>query len=581
MRRLSTCEIISRKGRGVMKSRKKLPVGIDSFEKIIRQNFYYVDKTEIIAELLQDWGEVNLFTRPRRFGKSLNMSMLQAFFEFGCDKNLFQGLKISQERELCKKYMGQFPVISISLKSVEGLKYQNAVEALRNIIGLEAMRFSFLEDSDRLTFSEKELYHGYIEVRKGTFTMTEAMITASLRNLSMLLFKHYGRQVILLIDEYDVPLDKAFQCGYYDEMVALMRSMFGNGLKTNPDLYFAVLTGCLRIAKESIFTELNNFNVLSITSVQFDEYFGFTDDEVKEMLDYFNLSDKYETVKEWYDGYQFGKEALYCPWDVISYCRNLCADPEALPEDYWSNTSSNSIVRRFIDKANKQTKDEIEKLIAGEAIVKEIRQELTYNELDKSIDHIWSVLFTTGYLTQRERIDNKKYSLVIPNREIRELFILQIREWFRDAADSDLHKVDKLCRAFPAGDVVTIEDLFNDYLWNTISIRDTAVAKEWKENFYHGVLLGLLGHMENWLVRSNEESGEGYSDILIEVPESRTGVVIEMKYAENDRLDASCAEALQQIEDRQYAAKLIDDGMKTIVKYGIACYKKHCKVVKK
>lgn len=563
-----------------MRDRKKLPVGIDSFEKIIRQDFYYVDKTEMIGELLRDWGEVNLFTRPRRFGKSLNMSMLQAFFETGCDAELFRGLKISQDRELCQKYMGQFPVISVSLKNIEGARYQDAVEALRNVIGLEAMRFSFLADSDRLTDSEKELYKGYTEVRNGSFTMTESMITASLRNLSMLLFRHYGRQVILLIDEYDVPLDKAFQDGYYDAMVLLMRSMLGNGLKTNPNLYFAVLTGCLRIAKESIFTGLNNFNVLSVTSVQFDEYFGFTDEEVKEMLKYFNLSQHYDTVKEWYDGYLFGKQAVYCPWDVISYCKNLCADSSAMPEDYWSNTSSNSIVRRFIDKSGKQTKEEIERLIAGEAIVKEIKQELTYNELDKSIDHLWSVLFTTGYLTKRKRVDSRKYELMIPNREIRELFILQIQEWFADTAAADTNKLDELCRAFPEGNAEVIEKLFNDYLWNTISIRDTASAKEWKENFYHGILLGLLGHMGNWLVKSNEESGEGYSDILIEVPESRTGIVIEMKYAEEGRLEYACRAALQQIEDRKYAARLISDGMASIVKYGIACYKKHCRVLK-
>lgn len=563
-----------------MRDRKKLPVGIDSFEKIIRQDFYYVDKTEMIGELLRDWGEVNLFTRPRRFGKSLNMSMLQAFFETGCDAELFRGLKISQDRELCQKYMGQFPVISVSLKNIEGARYQDAVEALRNVIGLEAMRFSFLADSDRLTDSEKELYKGYTEVRNGSFTMTESMITASLRNLSMLLFRHYGRQVILLIDEYDVPLDKAFQDGYYDAMVLLMRSMLGNGLKTNPNLYFAVLTGCLRIAKESIFTGVNNFNVLSVTSVQFDEYFGFTDEEVKEMLKYFNLSQHYDTVKEWYDGYLFGKQAVYCPWDVISYCKNLCADSSAMPEDYWSNTSSNSIVRRFIDKSGKQTKEEIERLIAGEAIVKEIKQELTYNELDKSIDHLWSVLFTTGYLTKRKRVDSRKYELMIPNREIRELFILQIQEWFADTAAADTNKLDELCRAFPEGNAEVIEKLFNDYLWNTISIRDTASAKEWKENFYHGILLGLLGHMGNWLVKSNEESGEGYSDILIEVPENRTGIVIEMKYAEEGRLEYACRAALQQIEDRKYAAKLISDGMTSIVKYGIACYKKHCRVLK-
>lgn len=563
-----------------MRNKKKLPVGIESFEKIIEQNFYYIDKTSMIAELLQSWGEVNLFTRPRRFGKTLNMSMLKCFFEIGCKRELFDGLQISQERELCREYMGQFPVISISLKGIEGMKYQDAVAAVKNVLGMEAMRFSFLLDSERLTEEEKELYQGFTVVKNGGFTMADEMIPVSLKNLSMLLHKHYEKQVILLIDEYDVPLDKAFQYGYYDEMVSLIRSLFGNVLKTNPNLYFAVLTGCLRIAKESIFTGLNNFNVLSITNVQFDEFFGFTDREVRDLLEYFGLSEHYETIKEWYDGYQFGKKAVYCPWDVISYCKNLCADPEALPEDYWSNTSSNSIVRRFIDKSNKQTKDEIEQLIAGESIVKEIRQELTYNELDKSVGHLWSVLFTTGYLTQKGRLDSKRYRLAIPNREIRELFLTQIREWFQDTTSENVMKLDKFCRAFPDGNAEIIEELLNDYLWNTISIRDTAVAKERKENFYHGILLRLLSHMENWLVKSNQESGEGYSDILVEVPESRTGVVIEMKYAQGGLLDTACAEALQQIEERQYTAKLESDGMKNIVRYGIACYKKHCRVMK-
>ena len=563
-----------------MRNKKKLPVGIESFEKIIEQNFYYIDKTSMIAELLQSWGEVNLFTRPRRFGKTLNMSMLKCFFEIGCKRELFDGLQISQERELCREYMGQFPVISISLKGIEGMNYQDAVAAVKNVLGMEAMRFSFLLDSERLTEEEKELYRGFTVVKNGCFTMTDEMIPVSLKNLSMLLHKHYGKQVILLIDEYDVPLDKAFQYGYYDEMVSLIRSLFGNVLKTNPNLYFAVLTGCLRIAKESIFTGLNNFNVLSITNVQFDEFFGFTDREVRDLLEYFGLSEHYETIKEWYDGYQFGKKAVYCPWDVISYCKNLCADSEALPEDYWSNTSSNSIVRRFIDKSNKQTKDEIEQLIAGESIVKEIRQELTYNELDKSVGHLWSVLFTTGYLTQKGRLDSKRYRLAIPNQEIRELFLTQIREWFQDTTSENVMKLDKFCRAFPDGNAEIIEELLNDYLWNTISIRDTAVAKEQKENFYHGILLGLLSHMENWLVKSNQKSGEGYSDILVEVPESRTGVVIEMKYAQEGMLDTACAEALQQIEERQYTAKLESDGMKNIVRYGIACYKKHCRVMK-
>lgn len=547
-----------------MRNRKKLPIGIDSFEKIIRHNFYYVDKTEMITELLHNWGEVNLFTRPRRFGKSLNMNMLQSFLEIGCDKSLFNGLKVSREKELCEEYMGKFPVISLTLKNVEGLNFESARKSLKNTLGMEAWRLSALAESSRLTEEEKNSYKALTVVDDhGDFKMSDATMEKALLILTVLLEKHYGKKAVLLIDEYDVPLDKAFQYGYYDEMVSLIRNMFGNVLKTNSSLFFAVLTGCLRIAKESIFTGLNNFNVFSITSVQFDEFFGFTDDEVAEMLKYFGLSDYHETIREWYDGYQFGKKAVYCPWDVISYCRNLCADPDAIPEDFWSNTSSNSIVSRFIDKANKQTRDEIENLISGETVIKEIKQELTYNELDKSIENLWSILFTTGYLTQRERIDSRKLRLAIPNREIKELFELQIREWFQEKSSEDVKKLDKLCMAFPDGDAETIEDLFNDYLWNTISIRDTAV-KGRKENFYHGVLLGLLSHMENWAVWSNIESGEGYCDILLEVPENRVGVVIEMKYAQEDRMEAACTEALKQIEQRQYAARLKSDGMKNM-----------------
>ena len=561
-----------------MRNRKKLPIGIDSFEKIIRHNFYYVDKTEMITELLHNWGEVNLFTRPRRFGKSLNMNMLQSFLEIGCDKSLFNGLKVSREKELCEEYMGKFPVISLTLKNVEGLNFESARKSLKNTLGMEAWRLSALAESSRLTEEEKNSYKALTVVDDhGDFKMSDATMEKALLILTVLLEKHYGKKAVLLIDEYDVPLDKAFQYGYYDEMVSLIRNMFGNVLKTNSSLFFAVLTGCLRIAKESIFTGLNNFNVFSITSVQFDEFFGFTDDEVAEMLKYFGLSDYHETIREWYDGYQFGKKAVYCPWDVVSYCRNLCADPDAIPEDFWSNTSSNSIVSRFIDKANKQTRDEIENLISGETVIKEIKQELTYNELDKSIKNLWSILFTTGYLTQRERIDSRKLRLAIPNREIKELFELQIREWFQEKSSEDVKKLDKLCMAFPDGDAETIEDLFNDYLWNTISIRDTAV-KGRKENFDHGVLLGLLSHMENWAVWSNIEFGEGYCDILLEVPENRVGVVIEMKYAQEDRMEAACTEALKQIEQRQYAARLKSDGMKNIVNYGIACYRKHCKV---
>lgn len=562
--------------------KKKLPVGIDTFDKIIRQNFYYVDKTEMIAELLQNWGEVNLITRPRRFGKSLNMSMLKSFFEIGNDTTLFDGLKISKNKELCEKYMVQFPVISISLKGVEGLNYQEACANLKKVIGTEALRFHFLKNSPALTEEEQQLYKQLIEVgnaQTGMFAMGMELFTSSLQILSALLFKHYGKQVILLIDEYDVPLDKAFQYHYYDEMVFMIRSMFGNVLKTNPNLYFAVLTGCLQVAKESIFTGLNNFTVLSVLNAQFDEYFGFTDKEVRDMLTYYGVSEKYDTVKEWYDGYLFGKKSVYCPWDVLSYCKTLYTDPAAFPEDYWSNTSGNAIVRRFIDKANRQTRNEIEQLIAGEEIVKEIRQELTYNELDTTIENLWSVLFTTGYLTQKGRVDGKKYRLAIPNMEIRELFVTQIREWFKENVSRDRETLAAFYKAFLRKNTEKIEQIFGDYLWNTISIRDTAVAKERKENFYHGILLGLFAYMDDWVVKSNAESGIGYSDILIEDQKNRIGIVIEVKYADNGDMQAACTDAVEQIERKHYDAKLKEDGMRTIIKYGIACYQKDCHVI--
>lgn len=564
-----------------MSYKKKLPVGVDSFSKLIRQNFYYIDKTDLLMNLLNNWAEVNLFTRPRRFGKSLNMSMMQTFFEIGCDKTLFDGLKILEEKELCQEYMGQFPVISVSLKGVEGQNFQEALAAMKWIIGQEALRFRFLLDSSRLSAEDKEIYRQLIEVGKGEsglFIMSNDTLGASLKILSDLLCRHYGKGVILLIDEYDVPLDKAFQYGYYDQMVSLLRIVFGNVLKTNSSLYFAVLTGCLRISKESIFTGLNNLKTLTITNAQFDEYFGFTDKEVREMLSYYELEEHYETMKEWYDGYRFGKTDVYCPWDAINFCDDLRADDEAYPQNYWSNTSGNAIVHRLLNKADSVTKNEIENLIAGNEIIKEIHQELTYSELDQSVENLWSVLFTTGYLTQRGRVDGRKYRLAIPNREIRELFITQIREWFRQTSRNDTGTLETFCQAFPQKNAAKIEELLNEYLWHTISIRDIS-GREKKENFYHGILLGLLRYKENWLIKSNAESGEGYSDILIEIPESRTGIIIEIKYAEGAAFDLSCHKAVEQIREKHYDAILLEDGMENIIKYGIAFYKKRCKVL--
>ncbi len=562
-----------------MASRLKLPVGIENFEEIRKFGFYYMDKTKLIEQLVETGGKVTLFTRPRRFGKTLNMSMLRAFFEAGADTTLFDGLYIAGNKEICEQYMGKYPVIFLSLKSVEGLSYEDARYRITELAGREAQRFSFLSESDKLSDNEKEQYQAIVALHNGKYSMDENILTSSIYILSHLLHRHYGQKTVILIDEYDVPLDKAFQNGYYREMVSLIRGLFGMALKTNDSLQFAVLTGCLRISKESIFTGFNNFEVLSVLNVPYDESFGFTDNEVEKLLDDYTFSDHYPEVKEWYDGYHFGNTDIYCPWDVIRYCKSLCADPNAMPEDFWSNSSGNAIVRRFIDKADVQTKNEIERLIAGECIEKEISLELPYDELDKNIENLWSVLFTTGYLTHQGRTESGKYRLTIPNREIKNLFIKKIREWFSDVSRNDGKKLEELSNAFLEKDPEKIEQIFGDYLWNTISIRDTAAAKEKKENFYHGILLGLLGYKATWLTKSNAESGTGYSDILVEVPDNRTGIVIELKYAENGDMDAACAKALEQIEEKDYVDRLRQDGMRNFIKYGIACFKKDCKVV--
>lgn len=529
--------------------RKKLPIGIDAFEKIRTNNFYYVDKTMFIAELLQNWGEVNLFTRPRRFGKTLNLSMLKCFFEIGGRKELFDGLKISQEKELIEEYMGQFPVISVSLKSVDGLSFEAASAALRNIVGKEASRFQYLRESARLSENERERYEALIRVDQGVFAMNDELLVDSLLTLSQLLSKHYDRKIILLIDEYDVPLDKAFQAGYYDRMVSLIRNMLGNVLKTNDALFFAVLTGCLQISKESIFTGLNNLKVHTVSDSRYDEYFGFTDADVSDLLDFYDLSSYKDIMKDWYDGYLFGKINVYCPWDVINYCDILLSDEDAEPENYWANTSGNDIVRRLLKKADQTTKNEVEQLLNNKYIVKSVRQELTYRDIDSSIDNIWSVLYATGYLTQCGRLPGKQLKLIIPNREVHELFTYLVKEWFQEKTLSDSAKIHRFCRAFPAGEVDMIQNMLHDYLWDSISIRDTAVRVDRKENFYHGMILGLLRSQENWLIKSNAETGEGYRDISIYTPE-HIGIVIELKYAHDGNLEKACAKALQQIREK-------------------------------
>ena len=555
--------------------KKKLPVGIDDFEKLCKEGFYYIDKTGLIRDLLNNWGEVNLFTRPRRFGKTLNMSMLKNFFEIGADKSLFDGLAISKETVLCEEYLGKFPVIFISLKGVEGLTYELAMERFKTIIQEEAVRLhALLKDKTLSDYDRKKL--GQMENRE----LAEKEIPDSLKFLSRVLYTAFGKKVILLIDEYDVPLDKAFQHGYYNEMVSLIRGLFGEALKTNDSLQFAVLTGCLRVSKESIFTGLNNFKILSITDTRFDEHFGFTEEEVERLLKDYQLEERLTEMKEWYDGYRFGDADIYCPWDVISYVDRLSADSLAEPEAFWINTSGNDLVKRFIDKADKTTQNEIERLIAGEAVEKKVRLDLTYNELDSGIDNLWSVLFTTGYLTQTGRAVNGVYKLVIPNREVREVFVLQIREWFKECMADDEKPMREFCQAFLKGEPEEIQKRLNIILSRMISVLDAKASDDKKENFYHGLLLGLLRSKADWLILSNAESGDGFSDILIEPEDPDAGIVIEVKYAANVAgLEKACEEALKQIREKRYDERLRNDGRTDVLVYGIAFCRKRCKVV--
>lgn len=563
----------------------KLPVGIDDFRKLRESHFYYVDKTRLIEQLLLNWSEVTLFTRPRRFGKTLNMSMLKSFFDIGTDKALFDGLYISGNKDLCDEYMGKYPVIFLSLKGVEGLTYEEAFEAFVRIMGKEVNRVSFLADSDKLTQIEREQYKGLTIMKNGRLAFDKEKLISSLQLLSQLLYKHYGKKVVILIDEYDVPLDKAFQNGYYNEMVSLIRGLFGQALKTNEFLQFAVLTGCLRISKESIFTGLNNFKVMSITDSRFDEQFGFTDEEVRKLLSDYGMDSHFDEVKEWYDGYHFGKADVYCPWDVINHADHLRDDSDAKPQTYWINSSGNSLVRRLINRADSSTKDEIERLIAGEAIEKVIRQDLTYDEIENSIDNIWSVLFTTGYLTKIGEVkladsESYAYKLVIPNKEVREVFVLQIQEWFKAVVANDNDTMKLLSKAILDKDETILARQLNIVMGRMISILDTKAPDDMKENFYHGLLLGLLrGSNPDWLIKSNRESGDGFSDILIKPENPDLGIVIEVKYAKEFKgLDAACDAALAQIKQKRYDETLRDEGRCDILAYGIAFCRKRCRV---
>lgn len=558
----------------------KLPVGIEDFAEIRQAGFYYVDKTKFIEQLLDGWGKVNLFTRPRRFGKTLNMSMLRYFFEIGADASLFDGLQIAENKKLCEEFQGKYPVIFLSFKNVEGLTFADAQYRLTELIAGEAERFAFLAQSDKLTENEKSLYRGLTAVREGRYALAGEVLASALQTLSKLLSKHYGQKTVMLLDEYDVPLDKAFQNGYYQEMVALIRGMLGQALKTNEFLQFAVLTGCLRVSKESIFTGLNNFKVLSITDNRFDEQFGFTDTEVKQLLAAYNLADHLEETKAWYDGYRFGAADVYCPWDVINHVDVLRSNPLARPQAYWINTSGNALVKRFIDMADKSTRNELERLVAGEAIEKHIRLELTYDEIDSSIDNLWSVLFTTGYLTQQGMTESGAYKLVIPNQEIREVYKLQIQEWFKKSIFANTAQLESFWQAFAEGDSEAVELFLNRTLSNSISVFDAKGREAERENSYHMLLVGLLAGKADWLVRSNVEAGEGFADIIVETDDLDAGVIVELKYAPTmAAMEKSCAKALAQIHERRYAEFLRNNGREEILLYGMSFCKKRCKVV--
>ena len=555
--------------------RKKLPIGIDNFGKIRTNDFYYVDKSGLIVDLLEGWSEVTLFTRPRRFGKSLNISMLESFFAPDTDKSIFDGLRISQETQLCEEYMGQYPVISVSLKDINASGYDTAAAMAVSLVREAAQKYeNVLLHSTALSASEKEDYRRLL-----SYDMPEQVLYRSLKTLSRLLEKHYGRKVIILIDEYDVPLAKAHEQGYYEQMVLLIRNLLEQTLKSNSSLQFAVLTGCMRISKESIFTGLNNLRVLGVADERSDEAFGFTDQEVKELLAYYDLSDRYEEVREWYDGYRFGGEHVYCPWDVINYIDHARYSTHPVPENYWVNSSGNAVVRRFIERcSNARLRGELEELVNGGAVEKTLRQDLTYPEMYTSEDNLWSVLFTTGYLTQQERLDGNRFRLVLPNREIRSIYTEQIMEWFRDSVESDGETLRRICDALCRGDADEVQVCFNDYLERTISIRDTYTRKDRKENFYHGILIGILGLKETWEVSSNEEAGRGYSDIIIRDTRARLAIVIEVKYDEDGDLEAAANRALKQIDDKHYADRLGKGPFDRILKYGIACYQKECRV---
>ena len=492
--------------------KQKLPVGIDCFEKLRHENCYYVDKTGFIIDLLNNYSEATLITRPRRFGKSLNMRMLEAFFSPESDKSIFDGLKITGEHGLCSEYMGKYPVISLSLKRINAASFSLAYKLASSVIRQAAAKvYDLVKDDINLKSFDNEILSQLLQSN-----IEESALYESLYSLSSILEKHYGKKVIILIDEYDVPLAKAYEHGYYDQMVFLIRNLFENTLKSNDSLKFAVLTGCMRLSKESLFTGLNNLEVMSVSDDTYSEYFGFTDREVQDLLKYYDLHGSYQSIKEWYDGYRFGSTNVYCPWDVISYCRKLQHNRRHPPENFRINTSDNSVVQKFIDHCTSpNVKSDIEALINGEPVKKKIRQELTYRDMYSSIDNIWSVLFTTGYLTYKDRLDSRVFNLAIPNLEIRDVFAEHILELFKDYVNTNCNRVNCLYEALQSENAAEAEGILSSFLRQTISLRDASVPNPLKENFYHGLLVGLFIPMGGWSVSSNQEAGNGYCDIMM------------------------------------------------------------------
>ena len=563
-----------------MSSKKPLPIGTDIFEKLINNNSYYVDKTGLIEYLKDKKGDVNLFTRPRRFGKTLNMTMMYEFFRIGGNPELFKNLKISQNKTLCEEWQNKFPTIFITLKGVEGNNFEQARRKLMELIYETASLFKFLYESNKLDTEDKEKYRQLLNIEKYEKEKQIELITSSYKILSNLLYKHYGKKTIFLIDEYDVPLDKAENNGYFKEMISLIRGMFNNAFKTNPYLEMAILTGCLRISKESIFTGMNNFKVFSISDEQASEFFGFTEKEVKEMFDYYNVSSRFDDAKKWYDGYVFGKQEVYCPWDAILFCDSLRTDINVFPRTYWANTSGNSILKRFLKEAKDSTKQELEELVAGGIVSKKIKQELTYQDLYKTIDNIWSVLYCTGYLTSAGRTSDADFQLRIPNKEIKIIYEQQIMQWLNETFLSQKEVVQNLYDGFYDGDAEKVEKAFGQFLFKSISVRDSMAKKDYKENFYHGLLLGLLTqNNKNLIVESNVESGYGYPDLIMYTPDYSLGIIIELKYAESPKkFKEALDEGMKQIEKNRYIKIFDDEDAYVVRKFVIACYKKRCKV---